>query len=156
MKSLMRREDTWNPFREMEDLQNRLNSLMGVNRSRNRDQDETELLSAMEWAPLVDIVEEDKEYLVKAELPEVRKEDLNVTVEKGMLTISGERKFEKEEQKRKYHRMERSYGSFIRSFGLPEDADGSKVEAEFKEGILRVHIPKSETTRPKAIDVKVS
>ncbi|MDB6034008.1 MAG: Heat shock protein Hsp20 family [Verrucomicrobiales bacterium] len=156
MKSLMRREDTWNPFREMEDLQNRLNSLMGVNRSRNRDQDETELLSAMEWAPLVDIVEEDKEYLVKAELPEVRKEDLNVTVEKGMLTIAGERKFEKEEQKRKYHRMERSYGSFIRSFALPEDADGSKVEAEFKEGILRVHIPKSETTRPKAIDVKVS
>jgi len=154
MKNLVKREDAWNPFREMEDLQNRLSSLMGLNRGRNRD--ETEFLSAMEWAPLVDIVEEDKEYLVKAELPEVRKEDLSVTVEKGMLTISGERKFEKEEQKRKYHRVERSYGSFIRSFALPDDADGGKVEAEFKDGILFVHIAKSEAAKPKAIDVKVS
>jgi HSP20 family protein len=154
MKNLVKREDAWNPFREMEDLQNRLSSLMGMNRSRNRE--EAELLSAMEWAPLVDIVEEDKEYLVKAELPEVHKEDLSVTVEKGMLTISGERKFEKEEQKRKYHRVERSYGSFIRSFALPEDADGSKIDAEFKDGILCVHIAKSETAKPKAIDVKVS
>jgi HSP20 family protein len=110
----------------------------------------------MEWAPLVDIVEEDKEYLLKAELPEIRKEDLNVTVERGMLAISGERKFEKEEQKRKYHRVERSYGNFVRSFALPEDADGSKIEAEFKDGILLVHIPKSETAKPKAIDVKIS
>ena len=97
-----------------------------------------------------------KEYLVKAELPEIRKEDLTVTVENGMLTISGERKFEQEEKKRKYHRVERSYGSFTRSFTLPGDADGNKIEAEFKDGLLQVHIAKNEQAHPKAIEVKVS
>ena len=156
MKSLIRREDTWNPFKEMEELQNRLSSLMGLSPSRTRDNDQSEFLSEMAWSPLVDIVEEDKEYIVKAELPEIRKEDLKVTVENGMLTISGERKFEKEEKKRKYHRVERSYGSFTRSFALPGDADGKKIEAEFKDGILQVHIAKNENAQPKSIDVKVS
>jgi HSP20 family protein len=154
MKNLIRREDTWNPFKEMEELQNRLSSLMGLSAGRTRDNDE--FLSETAWSPLVDIVEEDKEYIVKAELPEIRKEDLKVTVENGMLTISGERKFEKEEKKRKYHRVERSYGSFTRSFALPGDADGSKVEAEFRDGLLQVHIAKQEHATPKAIEVKVS
>ena len=73
-----------------------------------------------------------------------------------MLAISGERKYEKEEKDKKYHRMERAYGSFLRSFTLPEDADGSKVAAEYKDGILTVHLPKSEKAKPKSIDVKVS
>lgn len=156
MKSLVRREDTWNPFKEMEELQNRLSSLMGLSPSRIPGENQSEFLSETAWSPPVDIVEEDKEYIVKAELPEIRKEDLNVTVENGMLNISGERKFEKEEKKRKYHRVERSYGSFTRSFALPADADGSKIEAEFKDGLLQVHIAKSETSQPKAIEVKVS
>jgi HSP20 family protein len=156
MKSLVRRENTWNPFKEMEEVQNRLSSLMSLTSGRARESEERDFLSDTVWAPLVDIVEEDNEYIVKAELPEIRKEDLSVTVENGMLTISGERKFEQEEKKRKYHRVERSYGSFTRSFALPGDADGSKIEAEFKDGILQVHIAKNEQAQPKAIEVKVS
>jgi len=156
MKSLIRPENTWNPFKEMEELQNRLSSLMGLSPHRLREQNENDFLTDSVWSPLVDIVEEDKEYIVKAELPEIRKEDLKVTVENGMLTIAGERKFEKEEKKRKYHRVERSYGSFTRSFALPSDADGSKIEAEFKDGVLQVHIAKNAQAQPKAIEVKVS
>lgn len=105
---------------------------------------------------LVDITEDDKEYLIKAELPEIKKEDVKLTVQDNVLAISGERKYEKEEKDKKYHRMERAYGSFLRSFTLPEDADGSKVAAEYKDGILTVHLPKSEKAKPKSIDVKVS
>ncbi|MGB9601732.1 MAG: Hsp20/alpha crystallin family protein, partial [Limisphaerales bacterium] len=89
------------------------------------------------------------------ELPEVKKDDVKVTVENGVLTISGERKFEKEEKGVRYHRIERSYGYFARSFSLPEDADAEKVSAEFKDGVLKVHVAKSEKARPKQIEVKV-
>jgi len=106
--------------------------------------------------PLVDIAEDDKEYLIKAELPEVKKEDVKVAVQDDVLTITGERKFEKEEQGKKYHRVERAYGSFTRSFTLPEDADPAKVSAGFKDGILMVHLAKSEKAKPKSIEVKVS
>jgi HSP20 family molecular chaperone IbpA len=99
---------------------------------------------------------DDKEYLIKTELPEMRKEDVKVTAENGVLTISGERKFEKEEKKKKYHRVERGFGTFMRSFALPDDADFSKVNAEFKNGVLTVHVPKSEHAKPKQIDVKVA
>ncbi len=105
---------------------------------------------------MVDITEDDKEYLIKAELPEIKKEDVKITVQNNVLAISGERKYEKEEKDKKYHRVERAYGSFLRSFTLPEDADGSKVAAEYKDGILTVHLPKSEKAKPKSIDVKVS
>jgi len=108
-----------------------------------------------DWAPLVDIVEDDKEYLIKAELPEVRKEDVKVTVEGGTLTISGERKSEKEEKGRKFRRIERYYGRFERSFSVPDDADDSKVAADFRDGVLRVHLAKSEKARPKQIEVNV-
>ena len=113
-------------------------------------------MTITQWAPSVDIIEDDKEYLVKADLPEVKKEDVKVTVENGVLTITGERKFEKEEKDKKYHRIERSYGNFFRSFTLPDAADGSKVNAEFKDGVLKVHLPKSEKTKPKAVEVKVA
>jgi HSP20 family protein len=103
----------------------------------------------------VDITEDEKEYLIKAELPEVKKEDVKVTVENGVLTMTGERKFEKEQKDKKYHRIERSYGSFMRSFSLPEAAAGDKVSAEFKDGVLKVHLPKSPEAKPKSIDVKV-
>ena len=107
-----------------------------------------------EWAPAVDITEDDKEYLVTAELPQVRKENVKVTVENGILSISGERKFEKEEKGKKYHRIERSYGSFLRSFDLPDDADPTKVDAKFSDGILNVHVAKSESAQPKQIEIK--
>jgi HSP20 family protein len=104
----------------------------------------------------VDIKEDEKEYLIKAELPDMKKEDVRLTVENEVLAISGERTFEKEEKGKKYHRIERAYGSFVRSFSLPEDADGGKVTAEFKDGMLHVHLPKSQKPKPKAIEIKVA
>ena len=142
----------WNPFRELEDIQNRLSSRFGRTSLRGLGD---ESMTVSEWTPLVDLAEDDKEYLIKAELPEVKKEDVKVTVENGVLTITGERKFEKEEENKKYHRIERAYGSFMRSFTLPQDAAGDKINAEFKDGVLKVHLPKSAEAKPKSIDVKV-
>ena len=115
-----------------------------------------EQIAVPEWAPLVDISEDDKEYLIKAELPEVKKEDVKVTAEAGTLTITGERKFEKEENGKKYHRVERAYGSFARNFSLPDDASPAKVSAEFKDGVLSVHLVKDAKVKPQQIEVKVS
>ena len=151
MNSLTR----WNPFKEMEEMQNRMARLFGLAPARITE-GEKEMMTVSEWAPSVDITEDDKEYLVKADLPEVRKDDVKVTVENGVLTITGERKFEKEEKDKKYHRIERSYGNFLRSFTLPDAADGGKVSAEFKDGVLKVHLPKTENAKPKAVEVKVA
>ena len=123
---------------------------------RNSLTTEEENMTVPEWAPAVDILEDEKEYLIKVELPEIQKEDVKVTVEGGTLTIAGERKSEKEQKGRKVHRIERYYGSFERSFTVPDDADDSKVNAEFKDGVLRVHLAKSEKARPKQIEVKVN
>lgn len=142
----------WNPFRELEDFP-RLGSLGLFRRGNLVPEDEN--ITIPEWAPLVDIAEDEKEYLIKCELPEVNKEDVKVTVENGTLTIAGERKSEKEEKGKKFHRLERYYGKFERSFSIPDDADGSQVKAEFKDGLLRVHLAKSEKARPKHIEVKV-
>jgi len=147
----------WNPFREMDDLQRRMTSLFDwspFRRSSLTADDEN--ITVPEWAPLVDIVEDDKEYLIKVELPEVQKDDVKVTVESGTLTISGERKAEKEQKGRRFHRVERYYGRFERSFSVPDDAEADDVKAEFKDGVLRVHLAKSEQARPKQIEVKVS
>jgi len=145
----------WDPFKEMEGLQHRLSGYFGRPLMR-RGHDEEESITAAEWAPLVDIIEDDREYLVKAELPEVKKGDVKVSVENGMLTIRGERQFEKEEKGKKYHRVERGYGSFVRSFALPDIADADKVSAEFRDGVLRVHLPKTEKAKSKQIEVKVA
>ena len=142
----------WDPSREMEELQNRLSNFFGRTPARLGDTKE-ESMTVAEWAPLVDITEDEKEYIIKTELPEVKKEDVKVAVENGMLTIVGERKFEKEENK-KYHRVERAYGRFARSFIVPDYVEADKVSAEFKDGVLKVHLPKSEKTKPKQIEVK--
>ena len=143
----------WEPFREMEEFQNRLSTLFGRPQRRGNGREE---ITLPEWTPLADITEDDREYVIKAELPELRKEDVKVTVENGVLTIAGERKFEKEEKKKKYHRVERGYGSFVRTFALPEDADADRVKAQFKQGILEVHLPKNEKAKPKQIEVNVA
>ena len=145
----------WDPFKELDELQNRLSALFGRAPVR-KDAGREEAMTLAEWAPLVDIIEEEKEYRIKAELPEVNKSDVKVTVQDDVLTIAGERTFEKEDTGRKYHRVERAYGSFARSFTLPEDADAAKVSADFKDGVLVVHLPKSEKARPKSIEVKVA
>lgn len=145
----------WNPFKEMEDLQGRLSSLLGQAPTRWNGSKE-ENMTVAQWAPLVDITEDDREYVIKAELPEVRKEDVKVTVENGTLNLSGERVFEKEDKGLRYHRVERSYGSFLRSFVLPDDADASKVSAEFKDGVLMVRVEKHEKALPKRVEIKVA
>ena len=145
---------TWDPFKELNELENRLATMFGRAPVR-KNGEKKEAMTVAEWAPLVDISEDEKEYLIKAELPEVKKEDAKVTVQNGVLTISGERKSEKEEKNKKFHRVEWAYGSFERSFTLPEDADADKVAGEFKDGVLKVHVPKSEKARPKKIEVKV-
>ena len=145
----------WNQLRQLEALQHGLGSLF--NRSSAQwPEGQEEPLAVAEWAPLVDISEDDKEYLIKAELPEVKKENVKVTAEEGTLTIMGERKFEKEENGRKYHRVERAYGSFGRSFSLPDDASPVKVSAEFKDGVLTVHLVKDEKAKPQHVEVKVA
>jgi HSP20 family protein len=141
-------------LKERDELENRLSTLLGHRASTGNGGKEA--LKVAEWSPLVDIVEDEKEYRIKAELPAMKKEDVRLTVENEVLTISGERKYEQEEKGEKHHRIERAYGSFVRSFSLPEDADGSKVTADYKDGVLHVHLPKSEKAKPKSIEIKVS
>ena len=143
----------WNPIRDLEDMQRRFSTHLDIAPTGNGG--EKEMLTVTEWSPSVDISEDDKEFLVKAELPDVKREDIKVNVENGVLTITGERKFEKEEKGKKYHRIERSYGSFTRSFTLPEAVKADKVAAEFKDGLLHVRLPKDESAKPKNIAVNV-
>jgi HSP20 family protein len=145
----------WDPFKEVRDLQNRLSSLFSATPLQGADGKE-ETMTVAEWSPRVDICEDEREYSIRAELPGLKKEEVKVTVENGVLSISGERKYEKEDKNRKYHRIERAYGNFLRSFSIPDDADASKVSAEFKDGVLDVHLAKDEKAKPKAIEVKVA
>lgn len=142
----------WNPFKEMEQIQNRMASLWSGDPFRIGGGEEA--LTVSEWSPRVDIIEDDHEFLIKAELPDMKREDVKITVEDQVLTISGERKHEKEEKTKKYHRIERDYGSFVRSFTLPPTASGDKVTAEFKDGLLKVHLAKDAKTAAKSIEIK--
>lgn len=144
----------WDPFREMEDVSSRLNRIFG--RVPTRTASENEMLAVADWMPSVDISETDAAYLIKGEIPGVKKEDVKVTMQDGLLTIQGERKQEKEEKNKKFHRVECSYGSFVRSFRVPDDADESAVKAEFKDGMLNVTLSKSAKAKSKAIEVSVS
>lgn len=104
----------------------------------------------------MDIQEGEQEYHITAELPGLKKEDVKITLQDGVLTLQGERKQEKEEKGKRFHRVERAYGSFVRSFTLPDVVDEAKVSAEFKEGELHIYLPKTEKAKPKAIEVKVA
>jgi HSP20 family protein len=139
----------WEPMKELEDMSNRLSRIF-----RRGNGEET--LTTIEWAPAVDVIEGEKEYLVKAELPEVKKEDVKVSVDDGVLTIQGERKQEKEEKGKKFHRIERCFGRFLRTFTLPDEVDASKIAADFKDGVLNVHLPRLEKAKTKALEVKVA
>lgn len=108
-----------------------------------------------EWSPSANISETAKEYLIRAELPAVKKEDVKVTVDAGMITIHGERKEQKEDNSEKFHRVESVYGSFERSFSLPENTDSDHIKCESKDGVLTVHIPKTEATKAKPLEIKV-
>jgi HSP20 family protein len=145
----------WNQLRQLEALQLGLGSLFSRSPTQWPEGQE-ERMAVAEWSPLVDISEDDKEYLIKAELPEVKKEDVKVTAEDGTLTIMGERKFEKEEKNKKYHRVERAYGSFARSFSFPDDASAGKVSADFKDGVLTMHLAKVAKAKPQQVEINVS
>jgi HSP20 family protein len=106
------------------------------------------------WAPAVDVRETGEAYVFTAELPGLKKEDVSITLEDRVLTLSGERKLEEEESKNSYHRIERSYGAFSRSFTLPVEVDSAKVEARFDSGLLTVKVPKAEQVKPRRIDIK--
>jgi HSP20 family protein len=107
------------------------------------------------WSPSCDIYETKNEIVVKAEIPGVKKEDIKLSLQENVLTLTGERKFEEETKKENYVRVERGYGSFMRSFTLPSYVDVKKIGAEFKDGLLEVKLPKSEETKPKEIEIKV-
>jgi HSP20 family protein len=109
----------------------------------------------IEWTPVVDIKETEGEYLVRAELPGLKREDVKVSLDEGVLTIEGERRQEKEEKSEKIHRVERFYGTFCRSFTLPEYTDASAIRAESKDGVLSVHVPKLKVEKRQALQIKV-
>ena len=137
----------WEPFRELEDAFRQYSPLFG--RSPRR-------LEAGNWMPVADISETDREYVIKAELPEVKREDVKITLDNGMLTISGERRHEKERKDENELRVESFYGTFSRSFALPDDVEPASISAEQKDGVVRVRIPKAKaaTSKPISIEVK--
>lgn len=146
----------WDPFRELEEMNERLNRVFGRSMlTPTRGAEGGDTMTTFDWAPNVDIVETPEEFQIKAELPEVKKEDVKVSVDQGVLRLRGERKQETEEKGKKFHRIERSYGTFMRTFTLPDNVDESHVKAEFKDGVLNVRLPKAERSKPKAIEVKV-
>jgi HSP20 family protein len=155
-RKIMKTLTTLHPFQEMDEIQNRFRTFFGgfptfpIRFPKNGDR-----FKLADWSPLMDVIEDDHEYLFKVDLPEMKRDDVKVTIENGILYISGERKFEKEEKKRQFHRLERFFGTFERTFTLPEDADATKIMAEFHDGVLQVHLPKHPMAKPKAIEVKV-
>lgn len=142
----------WNPYRDLEAFSGRLNQFLGQPVMPGRDDDEM----FADWSPALDVEETEQEYLLKADLPEVKKDHVKVGIESGVLTIEGERRYEKEEVTKRVHRMERSYGKFLRRLVVPTDVDQQKIAADFKDGVLTVHLPKSAVARPKHVDVKVA
>jgi HSP20 family protein len=154
MAGLIRFDPTrWDPFKELEEISERFSRVFG--RLPARREAGREALTVADWMPTVDIKEDEKEYLIQAEVPGIDKKDVKVTIQEGVLSIQGERKQEKEEKGSRFHRVERSYGTFVRSFTLPEDVAEDKLKAEFKDGMLLVHLPKTEKAKPKAIEVRV-
>ncbi|MDY0190492.1 MAG: Hsp20/alpha crystallin family protein [Desulfuromonas sp.] len=141
----------WDPWREMEELLDRYNRAEGQLQTGGQ-----EIMPKSDWSPRVDIAETDGEFIIKVEIPEVKKDEVKVTVENGVLMIHGERKKEKEEKGKTYHRIERHYGVFNRSFTLPGNVTSDKIKANFKDGILAIEVKKVPEQKPKAIEVKIN
>ena len=145
----------WDPFREVAQLQDRLNRVVGE--AYGRSGADEGFMSTGEWVPPVDIYADgDQELVLKVELPEMTLEDIDVSVDNGALTIKGEKKFANGLKQDQFHRIERRYGTFIRSFSLPQTVDPHKVAAEYKQGVLTVRLPLREEARPRQIKVNVT
>lgn len=145
----------WDPFRDLEDMNNRMNAMFGGAMAPFGARTQG-LVASTEWSPSVDISETPQEFHIKVELPEVKREDVKLSVTEGVLRVSGERKQEKEEKGVKYHRTERFYGSFMRAFTLPDNVDATRISATFKDGVLNVGLPKIERPAPKATEIKIT
>lgn len=140
----------WQPFGEIDDAFSRLMPTMFARNERITGKNGT-----FAWAPSADISETDQEYLIRAELPAVKKEDVKVTLDQGMITIHGERKEDKETKEEKFHRVETFRGTFSRSFSVPDNIDEKAIRAESKDGVLTVHLPKTRATTARTVEVKV-
>ena len=139
----------WDPFSELQSIFGPLARSSGLSPRLSTDGDVT-----FEWSPTADISETDKEYVIRASLPGVKKDDIKLNMREGLITIEGERKQEKDEKTEKFHRVESFYGSFARSFGLPENIKADAVRSEYKDGVLSVHIPKVEKEKAKQIAIQ--
>jgi HSP20 family protein len=138
----------WNPLGDLDDLFARFPRGFASRPS-------AVLAEGVEWRPAANITENDKEYTIRADLPEVKKDDLEVTVANGVLTLSGERRYEKSSEDEKEHRRETFHGSFQRGFGLPEDVDIDAIRADTRDGVLIVHLPKQAEQKPDSVKIKV-
>jgi HSP20 family protein len=144
----------WEPFRELDEVFARYSPFLGrLAGARHGAAEEGDTAA---WTPVANISETADEYLIKAELPEVAKEDVKVTVDENVITISGERRKEAEHKDEKVHRVESFYGRFVRSFRLPEDADIGAIQAESRNGVLKVRVPKTPAPKPKTVEVRVN
>ncbi len=139
----------FNPLAEIDEMQQRLNRMFLDRTGPARDP------VFADFMPAVDIEETETEFVVKADLPDVKKEEIKIQLQDGVLAIEGERRKDKETAGRRFHKIEREYGRFVRRFAMPTDVDPEKVRAEFKEGVLHVFLPKSTIARPKPIDVTI-
>jgi HSP20 family protein len=145
----------WEPFRELLSTQDRFNELFNQTFSQFFGPESREL-NKSSWAPAVDIYETANNLVIKAELPGIDPKDVDVRIENGLLTVTGERKFEKDVKEGNYHRVERSYGSFVRSFNLPPTINSEDVNAEYKDGVLTLTMAKREEAKPKSIKIQVA
>ncbi len=141
----------WEPFRDLDDIFDRF----FADTVRRQARPAGQANPTYDWAPVADVTETDTEYLIKAELPEVRKEDLSLTVQDGVLTLSGERKQEKAADGEKVHRIERFYGTFARRFSLPENVDEQAIRAESRDGVVLIHLPKQKVVQPQPRQITI-
>ena len=146
----------WEPYRELRGLQDRMNRMFGESHREIARTGDDEWALGGSWAPAVDIFEKDGNIVLTAELPGIETKDVDIKVENNVLTLQGERKFDKELQKDNFHRVERAYGAFTRSFTLPNVVDTEKIKAEFKDGVLKLTLPKREEAKAKQIHVQVA
>jgi len=140
----------YDPFRDLRTLQEEVNRLFSTNLTRAFDD---EGIGRGAWAPSVDIFENKDQIVLEAELPGMKQEDFDLTIENNVITLRGERKFEKTEETDNYHRVERSYGSFTRSFTLPQTVSAEEAKAEYSNGVLRVTLPKREEAKSRRIEI---
>ena len=142
----------WDPFRDVLTLQNRLNSMF---QDYGRVSGENDLVTTAAFVPPVDVYEDEHKIVLKLEVPGLKQEDLDIQLENNSLTVKGERKFEKEEKEENFHRIERRYGSFFRSFTVPNTVNTESVKANYDAGVLRIELEKRAEAKPKQIKVQI-